>query len=319
MIKHIIYCVFLSNSYTSLNAQPMTPHKRAHHQLVYNEAAKAIVMTTGSTPLDGGKSFKLFNDLWNFNGSKWTLAGTAGDERSGVMLAYDTKRRKIFSFGGFTEDNSSHAEFRVLENGVWKTLSDFPEMKAAEPGFVYDQHRDRMLSFGGSAGRGLVNNITWEWNGKSWKKIAGTGPEGRQAFMMVYDAKRRKTVVYGGMGTSPQETFTDTWEFDGSKWKKLSVSGPGPRMSAGFAYDSKRGLTILFGGMGATGMLGDTWSWDGKAWKKLADTGPAKRAMGYMAYDKARDRIVLFGGRLGWPNDADDTWEWDGKEWKEVK
>ncbi len=130
---------------------------------------------------------------------------------------------------------------------------------------------------------------------------------------MVFDAKRGRTVVFGGMGTAPEgqrpPTLGDTWEYDGSVWKQIQAAGPSPRMGAGAAYDSRRGRVILFGGMGESGFSGETWSWDGSEWKKLSDTGPAPRGMGYVTYDKARDRVVLFGGRKGWPNgDLADTW-----------
>ncbi|MEP7372563.1 MAG: hypothetical protein ABI675_04190 [Chitinophagaceae bacterium] len=293
------------------------PPKRAHHELVYNEANKTILMTGGSTPLNGGNSFDMFNDLWSFDGKAWKQSGAAGDKRSGIRMAYDTKRNKLFSFGGWS-DNNSLAELRVLENGEWKILSNLPGMKASEPGFVYDAHRDKLIAFGGSAERGVVNSITWEWDGFSWKKFKGAGPEGRQAFAMIYDSKRKRTVLYGGAGASPEKTFADTWEFDGTRWTKVSETGPGQRKSPGYAYDLKRGMMIIFGGL-MNSMLSDTWGWDGKEWKKLSDAGPPARAMGYMSYDKNRDRTVMFGGRLGWPNDVNDTWEWDGKEWKEIK
>ncbi len=296
------------------------PSKRAHHELVYDDAAKSIVMTAGSTPLNGGSTFAFFNDIWRFNGNEWKTSGMAGDKRSGVKLAYDWNNNKLYSFGGYS-NNSSLAELRVMENGEWKVLSDHPEMKAAEPGFVYDSHRNKFVAFGGSGGRGVANNITWEWNGTSWKKLEGKGPEGRQAFAMVYDSKRNKTVLFGGGDGAGKNFGDEVWEFDGTRWEKVisKEAGPGPRVSPGYAFDTKRELMIIFGGMSKDGMKGDTWSWDGKTWKQLATTGPSSRAMGYMAYDKGRDRIVLFGGRMGWPNDANDTWEWDGKEWKEIK
>lgn len=306
----------LSNEGAGING----PSKRAHHELVYDDAAKSIVMTAGSTPLDGGSTFAFFNDIWRFNGNEWKPSGMAGDKRSGIKLAYDLKSDKLYSFGGYS-NNSSSAELRVMESGEWKVLSDYPEMKAAESGFVYDSHRDKFVAFGGSGGRGIVNNITWEWNGDSWKKFEGPGPEGRQAFAMVYDSKRNKTVLFGGGDGTGKNFGDEVWEFDGTRWEKIisKETGPGPRVSPGYTFDTKRELMIIFGGISKEGMQGDTWSWDGKTWKQLATTGPSPRAMGYMAYDKNRDKIVLFGGRMGWPNDANDTWEWDGKEWKEIK
>jgi glyoxylase-like metal-dependent hydrolase (beta-lactamase superfamily II) len=294
------------------------PDRRAHHELVYDEATQTVLLTGGSTPLDSGKSFAFFNDLWRFNGKQWKAGGKAGDERSGIRLAYHSKQKKIFSYGGFA-NNQSLADLRVLENSGWKTLSNDTAMKAAEPGFVYDEARDRLIAFGGSAARGQLNNATWEWDGKSWKKITADGPGGRIAFAMVYDARRKKTVLFGGMNTANHQQYNDTWEYDGKTWTLVDTAGPSRRASPGFAYDVKRGQLVVFGGMGENGMLGDTWAWNGKHWKKLADGGPSPRAMGYLAYDKKRDRVVLFGGRKGWPNDLNDTWEWDGKEWKEIR
>lgn len=294
------------------------PPKRAHHGLVYDESAGRIIMTSGSTPVQGGNAGIFFNDIWSFDGKTWKAIGVAGDKRSGMRLAYDTKRKKLFSFGGFSE-RGALADLRVWEDNDWKTISELPDMKAAEGGFVYDAARDCFVAFGGSSERGKMNDATWEWNGSAWKKYEGKGPEGRQAFAMVYDSKRKRTIIYGGSDGSGKRFTDGIWEFDGKKWENIPGSEPGPRLSPGFAYDSKRGLFILYGGRTGEGASTDTWAWDGKEWKKLSGKGPAARAMGYMAYDKQRDKIVLFGGRLGWPNDAGDTWEWDGSEWREVK
>ena len=305
----------LSIFVSSLFAQNV-PDRRAHHSIVYHGGLKAVIVTGGSSPVDGGQSFKLYNDLWSYSASGWKQIGKAGEERSGVSLAYDTKRRKLFAYGGFL-NGSSLGDLRVLNGSTWTTLSDVPEMKAAEGVMVYDSGRDRLIAFGGSAGRGLVNGSTWEWDGKAWKKFGGPGPEGRQGFAMVYDSRRKRTVLFGGASGSGQR-YSDTWEFDGAKWEKVSSAGPEPRVAIGFAYDSKRGLFLLFGGF-APSAKNDLWAWDGKEWKMLADGGPRARGMGYITYDSSRDKVVLFGGRYGWPNDANDTWEWDGKKWTEIK
>lgn len=323
-MRNVLFCWFMFFSFCPSWAQKTSkpfaqPPKRAHHELVYDEGNKQIILTAGSTPLDSGRRSQTFNDLWVFDGKTWKQKGTAGNERSGIKMAYDTKRGKIFSFGGYV-DGVSLGELRVLENNDWRMVSNLPEMKASEPGFAYDSNRDKLIVFGGSAERGLVNNATWEWNGSEWKKFEGEGPEGRQAFAMAYDSKRKKTVLFGGADGNGKTFSDDVWEFDGFRWKKITPEKPGPgsRISPGYAYDTKRGLLIIFGGL-SNGMKGDTWSWDGNEWKQLSTAGPPPRAMGYMAYDKKRDKVVLFGGRLGWPNDANDTWEWDGNEWKEIQ
>lgn len=320
--KFVLINAFLLSSvnlFAQLDNSSMPP-KRAHHALVFDDAKKQIVLFGGSTPVDGGNSAIFLNDAWTFDGMKWTYHGEAGDKRSGIGLAFDSKRKKIFSFGGYTGQTNCCSDLRVWENNDWKKVSEIPGLAAAEAGLVYDSQRDKLITFGGSPGQRQVNNDTWEWDGKEWKKFEGAHPEGRQAFVMVYDDKRKRTILFGGMGNSgPGSLSNDTWEFDGKQWEKISVEGPGARASSGFAYDSNKGELIVFGGMTKDGFVNDTWSYNGKEWKKLSSEGPQKRAMGYLAYDKKRKKVVMFGGRLGWPNDANDTWEWDGVSWKEIK
>lgn len=317
--KQLVMAVSLLSIPAFLYAQENKPGKRAHHQLIYDEAAKVVMMTTGSTPLDGGQSAKRYNDVWLFNGKEWKQNSNAGVERSDVKLAYDTKRNKIYALDLPGTDNNTSAELQVFENGHWKKISSFPATKIPRQGFVYDAERDKLVAFGKTEEQDPPVNSTWEWDGNEWKKIEIPGPAAGQGFAMVYDSKRKKTVLFGGMGKTFSEKIGDLWEYDGKAWTKIEAPGPGARMAPGFTYDDKRGMMIIFGGSGTHGLLNDTWGWDGIAWKKLSDAGPVKRAMGNMAYDKNRDKIVLFGGRLGWPNDANDTWEWDGSQWTEIK
>lgn len=295
------------------------PPARAHHALVYDESRRGILLTNGSTPLNGGSSYKFFNDLWLFDGARWISQGSASDERSGNRIAYNPHDRKVYSYGGFFSNNEMSGQLRVLEGTEWKVLADVAEMKATEGGFVYDSDRKVFVAFGGSTGRNNQNSATWEWDGTAWKKFAGPGPGARDAFAMVYDSKQKKTVIFGGHGDTPGGYFGDTWTFDGKAWKRVATDGPEPRLTPGYAYDSKRGWLYVFGGFGDHKVFGDLWCWNGTEWKKLADTGPSPRGMGYMTYDAARDRIVLFGGRPQWLNDTSDTWEWDGGEWKEIR
>jgi len=302
-------------------ASDATPPRRAHHALVYDAARRAVLLTAGSTPLEQGKRFVFYDDLWAFDSCGWRPLGQSGSEVSGVSLAADPKRGRLLSFGGY--NGRSLGELRALEGNAWKPLGVLDEMPVAEPGFVFDAARNRFVAFGGSPGPGQVSEETWEYDGAKWTRAAGTGPPGRQAHVMAYDARRARTVVFGGLAGGPRgqrpPVLGDTWEYDGKRWREIAGPGPSPRNSPGVAYDSKRGLVILFGGAGDAGFLGDTWGFDGKAWTKLADTGPEPRAMGSLAYDPQRDRVVLFGGRKGWPDgDLDDTWEWDGKRWAQA-
>ena len=269
-----------------------SPPKRAHHALVYDEANERVLMTGGSSPFADGECCAFFNDLWAFDGKRWASLPASGDAMSGMRLVYDSRGKRVVSFGGYS-NRQSRGDFRVLEGDAWKTLG-VHEQPVAEPGFVYDSRRNRFIAFGGSAGRGRAAGETWESDGNAWTKLDATSPPARQAHIMVFDERRGRTIVFGGTGSgtppNPPPRFGDTWEFDGERWIMLDAPGPSARHSSGAAYDSRRGLVVLFGGAGPDGFLADTWAWDGRVWKRLADaspTGPPARAMGYLAYDKS--------------------------------
>lgn len=308
----------------AISAQPVTPERRAHHALVYDEASRRVILSGGSTPVDSGRSGKFFNDVWAFEGAAWKPLGTSGEPMSGVALAFDPRAGRILGFGGY--NGQSLGRLRTLDGAAWTELGVHPEVIAAEGGAIFDRARGELVTFGGSSGPGQANDATWRWDGARWNRVLGAAPPPRQAFAMAYDERRRVTVAFGGLGSGPigqrPPILGDTWEFDGTTWNRRQTgeAEPAPRASPGVAYDSKRGRVIVFGGLSASGMLADTWAWDGNTWSKLADTGPSPRAMGYMAYDRARDRVVLFGGRTGWPDgDMDDTWEFDGTAWKSIR
>jgi hypothetical protein len=294
------------------------PGPRGHHTVFY-DSVRQRVMVTGGAANDARRNSTFLNDLWSFDGVRWTALPSSGEKMSGIRVAQDARGR-IWSFGGYTD--STIADVRVLENDRWRRAGAHPSLTLAEAGFVFDAARGKFVMFGGSGRR--PNGEVWEFDGAAWTRHAASAPPARFMHAMVYDAKRRKTVVFGGMGVRVGNADTpildDTWEFDGVAWSRIAVAGPPARAGAGAAYDSKRGLVILFGGSNHQGVMNDLWSWDGRAWKKLAEGGPEPRVMGYIAYDQKRDRIVLFGGRRGVPDNADlgDTWEWDGATWKKI-
>jgi hypothetical protein len=244
------------------SAQDNVPPRRAHHSLVYDEAGKRVLLTGGSTPVDGGRTFTFFNDLWSFDGRSWTSLGESGQKLSGAHLAWDSRRNHVLSFGGYA-NGQSLGDLRVLAGASWNVLGQHPVYRASEPGFVHDVRRDRFVTFGGSQGPRSALGDTREWSDAGWNKVTIAGPPARQAHVMVFDAKRNRTVAFGGIGIGQPPMLSDTWEFDGTTWTQTQATGPSPRASAGAAYDSRRGVGVIFGGAGADGFFGDTWSWDG--------------------------------------------------------
>ncbi|HET9368730.1 MAG TPA: kelch repeat-containing protein [Vicinamibacterales bacterium] len=188
---------------------------------------------------------------------------------------------------------------------------DRPRIEA--PGLVFDEARQRTVSFGGGFGAGM-SEMTWEYDGRGWRRLDGPGPSRRNFHAMVYDRARRKVVLFGGGGPGGV-ALGDTWEYDGIAWKQVSTSGPPPRASHAMAYDRRRGRTVLYGGSGGVRQpdLQDTWEWNGAEWTRVATTAhPTGSSLHAMAFDEARSRTIAFGGRPA----STETWAFDGRDWR---
>ncbi|MEM7204429.1 MAG: kelch repeat-containing protein [Planctomycetota bacterium] len=193
----------------------------------------------------------------------------------------------------------------------WTHLTNSPGM--FYHGMVYDAGRDRVVRYGGQPCVGTLGE-TWEFDGGRWRQVIPlASPPPRQFTTLTYDAHRKRTVLFAGLG---QCSCDDLWEWDGTTWtERVSAMRPAPRFGHMLAYDERRRCVVLFGGISAGGVpFDDTWTWDGTTWREHTPaTRPPARDRAGLAYDPVRGCCVLFSGTTG-PSPAD-TWEWDGTDW----
>ncbi len=194
----------------------------------------------------------------------------------------------------------------ISDRGSAQSWSRTPTPRSLQLGaMAYDERRERIVAFGG-------HGETGEWDGNRWTlRSPANAPPVRRSHVLVYDAARGCTVLFGGALTSPAPLLDDQWEWDGVDWRQVSPSPrPAGRMRAAAAFDAARGQLVLFGGYTGPGQpTNETWLWDGRRWTQASPTAsPAPQAAYFMCYDEVRARVV-FHGRL------DETWEWDGNNW----
>ncbi len=110
---------------------------------------------------------------------------------------------------------------------------------------------------------------------------------------MVYDAKRGRVVLFGGL--AGDQRMADTWEWDGSAWEQKTLTpSPPERQGFGFAYDSDRAVSVFFGGQGGAAQI---WELDGSGWQERPLPNLPPRLAGFaMAYDAKNKKLVGFGG-----------------------
>jgi len=237
------------------------------------------------------------------------------------------------------------------ESATWTRFD--PRPGSPDPRYLqaaaFDETRKVLVMFGGIAGPDPTGRFTmsgdlWEWDPATdkWTNRTPTGakPSARAGASMVYDATRRKFVIFGGHDADAN-TLQDTWEWDASTGgftaRTQSEPLPDARSEHSMVFEKSTGKVLLFGGgnnpanladydgtandgsypgAGVQPAYSDTWEWDPAtgAWGKLApSTGPSDRCASAMVWDSSRNRAVLFGGLRGSPdsNPQQDTWEWD--------
>lgn len=216
----------------------------------------------------------------------------------------------------------------------WSTL-----LPAARPSpradyaMVYDSARKRVVLFGGhglGAGGIAQNAETWEWDGKTWKKLSVSGPGARSQFAMAYDSHRKRTVLFGGWdaarsGGGKTTFWGDTWEWDGTRWTAVSTKGPSPRSNHAMAFDPTRRKTVLFGGLEllaspppSSRVLSDLWEWDGKTWTSVKTSGgPAARVSAGVAFVPTLG-VLIHGGDNNKGTNFGDLRSWDGVRWRSL-
>ena len=302
----------------------------------------------------GTGSRKLHNDLWKFNGEKWTWI--SGDDSINQRGVYGTKG--ISSPANKPGSRYDSISWIDKEGNFWL----FGGYGYAEKGFL-----------------GVLNDL-WKFDGKEWTWVSGDNlinhrgiygikgtagninkPGARYGSTSWTDNKGNFWLFggYGYAGTGLIGILNDLWKFNGKKWTWISgdnrqnepgnydskgITGntnePGPRYGS-ISWTDKDGNLWLFGGQGYNhyriqGGLNDLWKFNGKEWtwvsgdnmtdrrgiygiKGTADPAnkPGARYGSISWTDKNGD-LWLFGG-YGYDSIRtsllNDLWKFNGKEW----
>lgn len=244
--------------------------------------------------------------------------------RGSHVMAYDSARHRLVLFGGIFDANILGDTWE-WDGSRWKDVTPAttnPPPRAAAM-MAYDAPSGEVVLFGGYDHNNNPLGDTWEWNGTRWKDVTPAPPKtppARSAGAMVYDATRKRLVLFGG--TTVSASLNDTWEWDGTSWTNVTPASGNPpvRESFGMAYDAQSGQSVAFSGLGAAGAdLNDTWAWDGATWTYVTGAAdPPARDHHLMAFDAKTGRVVLFGGNDAAGRPLNDTWARDNVAWSDV-
>ena len=273
-------------------SQTRTPNPRFSSTLVF-DAIRGEAVGFGGEPDQIG-----WNETWVWTGDEWIRRAPAVSptRRGRAGLTYDARRGRVVMFGGRLRG----ALFRLVHLGdtwVWDGASWVEITPAQSPApraspLAYDSVRDRIVMFGGAGGSPGAPEIalsdTWEYDGASWiQRQPLHVPPARGEHVLVYDAHRRRVVMFGGTGDP--DKLSDTWEWDGTDWTLMATAQTPPTTDTlSAAYDPVLQSTVLV-------TAGQVWDWNGVAWTKLY-TVTQTPLSGSVTYDAVRRSLLLYGG-----------------------
>ena len=272
------------------------PSKRAGAGMVFDSSRNKFIIFGGraTTGYD-------YEDIWEWDpvdGSflDRTDSGTAPGGRSQHSMVFEKSTGMVLLFGGGLADSGS---------SIWPEKFQYSDPGSRPgPGAAYD-----------GTGISLAFADTWEWNpvtGK-WTQLApATAPSARYDSALVWDSKRSRAVLFGGMQKAdanadgvPQR---DIWELDPATagWTLRTTTGsmPSARWGHAMAYDPGRGTTVVVGGKDLQTHLGlaDVWDWNPTtgAWAQRL-TGresnlPEGRMYASLVTDSGQNHLDLVAG-----------------------
>ena len=202
------------------------------------------------------------DDTWEFGVTGWAPRASTvrPPARTSHAMAYMASSGHVVLFGGLTTTHDS--DMWTWDGSVWRQVprtSPWPQGRLGHS-LTCDTERDRLILFGGSNGVTYLGD-TWEWDGGSWALVASQGPAARARSVVVYDAARRRTTLYGGYSLIGS-ILNDTWEWNGATWAvRLPPSAPPARGGSSVTYDSGRRTVVLFGGWTGSTDVAETWEY----------------------------------------------------------
>lgn len=298
------------------------PEKRQRAAMAYDAARKVTLVYSGMQIVTQalGTHFELTQNTWS------PLRGTAmtgaPSPRHGASVVYDEVNKRLLLFGGQSNATTFFNETWEYNGSTWNkiTVPTSPSARALS-GIAYDSARRVVVLYGGDAAN-MLQGDTWEFNVMTnrWvlRAMSGSGPQNLEGMGLAYDAKNRRTVLYGG-AFGLYRYSADTWFWDGTSWTKPTLTGtaPEPRAYFGMAYDANRNVTVMTGGETNAGLyqaLSDIFELADTTWTRKLVVPRTEGRLGHsMTYDATRKVILYFGGlQNNLADNSTELWSWDG-------
>lgn len=198
---------------------------RDHHAMAFDRRSQTLLLFGG---IGADRASPWPTDTWAMSPGGWVRVAEDGPSHRGrTAMVYDAKRATIVLFGGVGAPPAPRAPqpFRgdtwSWANGGWRKLAETGPSARYAHGMAFNERAGVVLLYGGASGFREGDNLAdlWQWDGERWSEIAqaGVNPGPRYQPVMVYDRKRGRTVLFGGLNGKDDAT----WEWDGARWHRI--------------------------------------------------------------------------------------------------
>ncbi len=307
-------------TWTQATLGAAAPSARSLHAMTFDLQGGQALLFGGST-----NSSAHTNELWQWDGSTWTLVPQNGNwpsARSGHGMAYDSTRRMTIVHGGsglqgYQQDTWAH-------DGIsWSQATS--TYNSNQCPLVFDAARGKtLLHVGYSPNHGCIN-VTQELGASGsnpsvgYAQLSANGTPRYPYLHATAPLPQGGLVMFGGNSYyAPLPVLTYEWQQ--SSWSKVyPLLNPSTRSEHVLVLDTARSNNVMFGGLSPNGtILSDTWTYANGQWQYMPQQlGPTARYGHRMCFDPARNEVLLFGGLSATSTYLDDLWAWDGTAWNQ--
>ncbi len=299
---------------------PATPHPSARTGTVGGVVGNhRLLAMCGSTTVNGNP----VNEAWTLalddtSMAHWTQVSAGGSlvPREFAAITCDSIGNRMLLQGGQTQNGHYvHADVWSLtidSVASWGSLGDDapPALWAttAVSGEAFYDSLGKRVIVAYSTGTLLE---VWAKSMDAvglWSLLSedASGIGNRHEFSLIWDAPRRRILLFGGYDYQTNARFNDVWANAGSGWSPLSTAGtpPSPRSNHSAIFDAAGQRMIVFGGQTAPSpgsVVSDTWALSlasTPTWTRLSTTNdPSAQYRHAALYDAQRGSLVVFAGR----------------------
>jgi len=273
------------------------------------------------------------SEVWEWDGSSWTMVGGDGINSSWADATYE-RLWEMTAYNGnlYAGLGSSVGDAELWEyNGSsWtKVGGDGLNSSWADADFGTVESfavLNGKLYVG--LGHGTGDAEVWEWDSVTWTKVGGDSVNSSwDTSNYCYSLGTYNGKVYAGLGGHDfpsAHAEAEVWEYDGSSWTQIG----GDTINSSWASNSyyyiltiKEYNNKLYIGAGlgleGSGVYGDIWEYDGSSWTQIGGGG-VNGSWADVEGEGVQD-IEIYNGALyiaiaGSAGDAE-VWKYNGLSW----